>query len=347
MKVLLDLYKIKNPYNGLGQFSIQLLESVMKINSSIDWHGLVPAQNNIILPNKLIQHRSSIINNLFRFTQDSYSLWHSLQQQPIHLPNKKTPHLVTIHDLNFIQTKNYFKQKKYLFNLQKLINNADEISTISNYTRKQVEEYCKLGNKKISVIYNGVEVNNQVSYHTKYKEYSNYFFSIGEFTAKKNFHFLLDCLPFFEGYKLVIAGNHNTPYGLYMKNLIHSKSLHHLVELTGIITTEEKYQLYTNCTAFLFPSLAEGFGMPIVEALRFGKPVISSNACSLPEIGGNAVMYFDASSIDSAKNAIESMLILYNNSNQYSTEMSINRSNEFTWKRASSAYLDIYETYRN
>ena len=93
-------------------------------------------------------------------------------------------------------------------------------------------------------------------------------------------------------YKLIIAGKKETPYG---KNVIRERDTAELgnhIILPGVITDSERQWLFKNCDVFVFPSLTEGFGFPVLEAMQFGKPVVMSNRTSLPEIAGDSGFFF-------------------------------------------------------
>ena len=96
----------------------------------------------------------------------------------------------------------------------------------------------------------------------------------------------MDRLP---DYRLLIAGNDNTPYARQLRAQLHR---HPNVSLIGIVSDSQRRWLYSHCTALLFPSIAEGFGLPIIEAMQWGKPVFCSNRTSLPEIGSTHAHYF-------------------------------------------------------
>src|SRR5690606_37805666 len=91
----------------------------------------------------------------------------------------------------------------------------------------------------------------------------------------------------------IISGNNQKEYGYEISKYITENSLQDKVILTGKVSDEAKQYYLENCTAFLFPSIREGFGLPPIEAMKFDKPVFLSNLTSLPEIGGDAAFYWD------------------------------------------------------
>ncbi len=107
---------------------------------------------------------------------------------------------------------------------------------------------------------------------------------------KKNFH-VLPALLVGNDHELIISGV-ETPYKSKIMEEAEKFGVTDRVKITGTISEEDKAWYYKNCTAFVFPSIAEGFGLPVIEAMHFGKPVFLSTHTSLPEIGGDAAFYF-------------------------------------------------------
>lgn len=282
--VLIDLYKIKNLYSGLGQFSMNFAnELTSQLPEEMEVDFLIPKKSkvsllwsnvNIIRTTFLKRHFPSINN---------YAIWHSLQQFPSFFPNNKSTWILTIHDLNFLIEKNEKKKRKYSKRLQKNINRADYITAISNFTKKEIEKNFSLDEKEISVIYNGVPSGTEIEkVEPPFIESNKFFFSIGIFNEKKNFKRLLPLVKHFDNYQLIIAGNKDTSYGREIENEINRLGLNDRIILPGKINDSHKQWLYANCEAFLFPSLAEGFGFPVIEAMHLGKPVFQSRHTSLP-----------------------------------------------------------------
>ena len=113
--------------------------------------------------------------------------------------------------------------------------------------------------------------------------------------------------------------------------------------LIGTIDDASKYWLYKNCKAFVFPSLTEGFGLPVVEAMSLGKPVFLSNLTSLPEIGGTEAYYWKNFDPKSMIEVFEKGLIDFA-SDTNKASRSIEWSKQFSWENAAKAYLKLYET---
>jgi glycosyltransferase involved in cell wall biosynthesis len=348
-KVLIDLYKVKDLYSGLGQFSLNYAYEIL--NQS-------PGEFEIIFltPGKLEFEGYKNVNTVKANFQKrylpifskSYDIWHSLNQFPSHLPNRKSKFILTVHDLNFLIEKNETKRIRYLKKLQKNFDRADYITAISEFTKKTIEDNVALNGKSIITIYNGIAIDsNAPGRKPAFSDGRKFFFSIGIFNGKKNFHTLLPVMNYFKDYQLIIAGNTDTAYGRQMHDQIIKMNLADRVFLPGKINEDEKIWLFRNSEAFLFPSKAEGFGMPVIEAMRFGKPVFLSRFTSLPEIGGDPAFYFDNFDEEYMASFIKSKLSYYNDNKSVLSDQIKKHSDKFTWQKSIASYLELYKEIAN
>ena len=113
------------------------------------------------------------------------------------------------------------------------------------------------------------------------------------------------------------------------------------VKIIGTISEEEKQWYYTNCKAFLFPSLSEGFGLPVIEAMRYGKPVFCSNLTSLPEIGGKESYFFRSFSPEDMLAVFQKGMIDYE-LDLTKKDRIIAWSKKFTWEQTAKEYEEVY-----
>jgi glycosyltransferase involved in cell wall biosynthesis len=184
------------------------------------------------------------------------------------------------------------EKERLLKELQKQVNETDCVVAISRFTLDIIHQYIQVPESKCRIIHQGSEVKEYPGFDAPgYRPSKPFLFSIGMLLPKKNFH-VLPALLEHNDYELIIAGN---PQGDYIRKIEEEAAalgVGDRVKLLGPVTEEEKYWYYLHCKAFLFPSLAEGFGAPVVEAMHFGKPVFLSDKTSLPEIGGDTAYYF-------------------------------------------------------
>ena len=345
IQTLIDLSKLKTPYSGLGQFSLQFGRHIAERSSlPFFWNFLVPGDHADIFGNNWNYTRVSMGKRFMPWMFRKYDLWHSIHQDSPYLPSdRKTPVILTIHDLNFLEEKQGFKVRRRLKNLQEKVDRASYITFISEYTAKIAGENLNLGSKPRKVIYNGVDIDTGIrKYRPEFLPGGPFLFTLGMVLKKKNFHVLIDFLKILPQYRLVIAGDKNNEYAYYLQQKILGKNLVDRIIMPGIVSEEDKAFLFANCEAFLFPSLIEGFGLPVIEAMRFGKPVFCARRSSLPEVAGENAFYWDSFDPDEMKKVFTSRMAYYRKNQVELAEKNKIHSGEFSWGKSIPQYLEVY-----
>jgi glycosyltransferase involved in cell wall biosynthesis len=142
-------------------------------------------------------------------------------------------------------------------------------------------------------------------------------------------------------YELVIAGLNNYEYGKEVEEAARLFGVADRVKLIGPASEAEKYWYYKNCEAFLFPSYAEGFGLPVIEAMFHGKPVFISDRTSLPEVGGDAAYYFRSFEPDAMRQVFAAGMA------DYADRMPVGKIKQqaakFSWNKTAAEYIDVYK----
>lgn len=250
--------------------------------------------------------------------------------------------VLTIHDLNFLyEEKSPSKRSAYLKKHQKNIDLCDHIVAISEFTKSDILKNLKV-DKPITVIYNGCDVEEFPEHNNPiYSPGNDFIFGLGTINAKKNFH-VLPCLLENNNFELILAGKVDVDYRDKILQEARKYGVGDRVKILGNISMADKYWYYKNCTAFLLPSLAEGFGIPVIEAMNFGKPVFLSNRTSLPEIGGTLAYYFEDFNPENMKKVFENGLAHYKTTNP-SAEI-INHARGFSWDKSAKSYWKVYES---
>lgn len=276
-----------------------------------------------------------------------YDVWHATYQNTHYMPllNKKIKVVLSIHDLNFLydEKKSAAKKEKYLRYMQQLINRADSIVCISEFSKKDVLSHCRIGHKPLQVIHNGSNLLHKPALHSQsYKPQKPFLFSIGVIHRKKNFHVLLPLLKK-NTMELLIAGKFDDKdYLSFIQQQSKKLGVEDNVRLLGHVSEEEKSWYFNNCKAFAFPSISEGFGLPVVEAMSCGKPLFLSDKTALPEIGGDVSFYFDDFNPDTMHN------VFVNGMEKYTAdgfqEKIKARSLAFNWHKAARQYIDVYRS---
>jgi len=351
--VLLDCERMKHPHTGLYHFCLNLGLNLTRQRLSIDQitfflpetAGKPFGENEQYMREQLINGVGVPFSAGYNFSpkDNAFNVWHMTHQTSRYRPSKARM-VLTIHDLNFLyDNPTTRKQRKYLKLIQDRINRADHIVCISNYCREDVRKRLDITKKRVSVIYNGGgSPPALVSANPVYKPQRPFLFTLGTILPKKNFHVLPALLKKYDG-ELVIAG---TGKGSEYQKVILDEALKYnvvdRVKLIGAVSEQDKYWYYNHCEAFLFPSIAEGFGLPVVEAMSIGKPVFLSTHTSLPEVGGPDAYYF--SDFDPATMQEE----LIKGLNEFSTMKKAaaikNWASQFSWEHAAKMYWDIYHS---
>ena len=351
MNVFLESHNINNKAGGLGTFNYQLIKAISNLdisNLDITLNAKHPKrlQNEFKNTFKYSKYTSLERHFLFR-KKTKYDVWHSLNQntkvEPFFKPKK---YILTIHDVNFVEeistNMNHKVNKKFIEKL----NRADVITYISEFAKKQTHQYFNVPNVPEHIIYNGnpseVKIENN-SFVPDFKLNQPFFYSIGDFIPRKNFLSIVKMMSFIEGYRLIISGNNQKEYGYEISKYITENNLQDKVILTGKVSDEAKQYYLENCTAFLFPSIREGFGLPPIEAMKFDKPVFLSNLTSLPEIGGDAAFYWDNFDPYYMKTFLFSKLNDFESNKHFYLEKIRTRANFFSWEKAAKQYLELYK----
>lgn len=347
MNVAFDCERMKYPYTGLYEYCHllgQALWDVRNIEDDVYYYARKRDKN---LFNKDAKHlNKNYIHKLIFPKYEDIDVWHTTYQASSYMPDdKKLKKVITIHDLNFLYEKDLGpKRASYLKKHQLNIDNADHIIVISEFTKNDVIKNLNIRDKPLSVIYNGCDVEIFPNYiNTNYTQKPPFLFAIGTVNAKKNFH-VLPALLKGNNFNLIIAGKEDPNYVTQIIEEARKHNVEERVKIIGTISNEEKYFYLKNCEAFLFPSIAEGFGIPVIEAMTFGKPVFLSKATSLPEIGGEFAYYFNYFDADYMQETFAKGL---NHYNLNTPEMAIiNHAKKFDWKVSAKAYWDIYQSLK-
>lgn len=237
-----------------------------------------------------------------------------MPQQPLSYKGKK---VTTFHDLTLLKTynsdKNWFvfhaKQKvgKYVF--KRVAKENNHIIAISEFTKNDLQAFTPILDEKISVIYEASDVSNIApkKYQLPFKKYLLY---VGQQSDYKNIKRLGDAhqilLAKYPDLGLVLVGKKNAS-ALATETYFNDRNYQNIL-FTGFVDDPQLSWLYSNAQAYTFPSLMEGFGLPGLEAMSYGTPVVSSNATCLPEVYGQAAHYFNPLDTSDIAEAIDQVL---------------------------------------
>lgn len=268
-------------------------------------------------------------------------LWHSASQNSKYLPSSShIPILVTIHDVNFLHmqesgVQQWYHRQQY----QHAIRRARRIVTISESSKRDILTCFDTEGKTIDVVYNGVERCPVGIKEPAIPPERPFLFNINRIARNKNIH-VLPALLEGNDLDLLIAGPvEDKEYAQEILREARRWKVEERVKLIGPLHSSEKHWYLQHCEAFLFPSLAEGFGLPVLEALQYYKPVFTSDRTSLPEVGGNCVYYLDH---DFEPRAMQQLLEQGLQAKLSRTAIDAHLA-RFSWDKAARSYWKIYQ----
>lgn len=318
-KIIVDARMLK--MSGIGTY----IQNLIKNNCYDIALGHRKELKKYFSADKIIDFNSNIygIDEQFKFP---YLKIYKLNPYVLHVPHYNVPifysgrMIVTIHDLTHIVMPKFLPNKFAYIYARVMIGiaclKAEKILTVSENTKKDIIKYYHVNPKKISVVYNGVgeeftkKDKKEISYlYNKYSIPTNkkILMYVGNLKKHKNLENLLEAfskLKNIENYRLILVGK-------AFKNINELNEKEKLLNIdnyvvhTGVVNQEELVDFYNLADLFIFPSLYEGFGLPILESLKCGTPVICSNTSSMLEVGGKVVSYFNPYDIEEIKKSIE------------------------------------------
>ena len=346
MRILIDLSILRNVNCGLGQVALNYgyyFRDVYQAQEGEEITLMVPKKFMGAFGDKVKYVRSWKIYRVFpQWIAAKFDVWHAIHQLSRWDPNA-VHYVLTIHDFNCVYEKqDQARVKKYLTKIQRKVKWADRIVAISQFAKAETEKYMHLDGKQVDVIYNGVERIDLKPEEPVEGVVQPYLFTIGELKAKKNFHVLLAMMEHMPDKHLYIAGNNSTPYADEIRKEIAQRGLTN-VHLLGLVSEAQKVWLYRHCEAFVFPSLFEGFGLPVVEAMLFRKPVICSHETSLVEIGNQYVSFFEKGYPAESSAALIRRTI--DQATPERLEEAFTYATSFSWRNHMDAYLRLYRSF--
>lgn len=270
------------------------------------------------------------------------NLWHCMHQDSAYLPKDRQTRLsMTIHDLNFLERADYSERKKNRKTglLQKRINRCAGLVYVSGFVKEQVHARLKIpAGIPEAVVYNGVPAPASV---VPRPGATPCLFSIG-LHPKKNYAAALPILQSRRDWQWVIAGGDDKGYRQELTRAAEKLGVAGRLEFPGVITEQEKWEWYATCAALVFPSTAEGFGLPVLEAMSFGKPVFLSKCTSLPEIGGPEAYYFSDFEPDSVIDTFQNGMTDFENDPEKAQRLKA-WAMQFTWENTAREYLNFFQ----
>lgn len=350
-----------NRADGTTRYTEELVKRLPKLGGTHEWHFFGPCNpvksleattgssasrrvqwHASVWPRYWTQSRFPL--ELYRFRPDV--LFMPIQQLPFVRPGKvKT--VAVIHDLAFHIYPEQFTYKDWLLQhvfTSYVAREADQIICVSQATADDVAKFYGR-TENVSVIHHGVD-------HEKFSprihpssilpslEGRKYLLYVGQIQPRKNIIRLVEAFEQLaakeDGLQLVIAGGHGWLQKPILERIKSSKYNSQIVQ-KGAVSADELVRLYQNAEVFVMPSLYEGFGMPILEAMASGCPVVTSNVSSMPEVAGNAAVLIDPLSVKSIAGGIQET----RKRAPELREAGLARAKEFSWDKCAQQTLTV------
>ena len=364
-KIIIDSISLLSPLTGIGRYTYEVSkELISKDDFNIEFfYGYY--SKNLIKPSmksELKSFKALIVKNqkikkfvrrLVFFFSKIFAKKYDLYWQPNFIPNsgiKANKVVTSVHDFSFILYKDFHPKErveyleKYFF---KNIVRSDMIITGSKFSKQEILERLDFSSEQVRVIYHGIN-------HDIFKIYQDltvdfevpkkFIFSVGSIEPRKNLKGLLKAYNSLDKelkkeYKLLLAGFKGWENKEVMDLIEQNKEN---ISYLGFISDKNLAKVYNLASLFVFPSFYEGFGLPVVEAMACGTPVICSNTTSLPEVGGDAVIYCDPRDTNDIK---EKMQIILNNKTlqKKMIEKGVKRAKQFSWEKSAYEHKKIFE----
>jgi glycosyltransferase involved in cell wall biosynthesis len=304
-----------------------------------------------------LSSKSNINSNFEKYNSlPEFDLFHPTYYSAEFLPFlKSTPFVLTVHDMIHEKYLNNYFQFNHEDSLNKkiLIECAKSIIAVSHATKKDIIEiYPHLDPDKITVIHHGnnfynISDNVIILKHQHNFPFKDYILYVGNRKYYKNFFpFIKSIQHYVKKNKLPILCAGGSDFDSFELSYIKKLNLDEFIKHTPIISENHKYELYKNALAFVFPSIIEGFGMPILEAFSANCPVILSDIPCFNEIANDAATYFNISSPESIYKAFD--LVLFDKNYRLDKlYLARKRISNFTWSDSVQLHLSFYEKIVN
>lgn len=360
MRITFDVTSaVKSEPTGIGNYVVDLITAMHQVAPTVHFSMGVRLKKYFKREYVVRRFKSKrvtvlpLVPPVYSLLAGRIDLFHALGVRlPYYGEFKK---VVTIHDLNTIENPEFTRPdwaKNRAARIEETINRADAIVTPSEFTRQRILSRFAYPEEWIRTVFHGVDLDlysrkdpEKVAAFTKKVGLDRpYLLHVGAYVPRKNKIGLVRA--FAQSYArkeglLVLAGSKRGTYAEVAAE-VEKLGIQDAVRYLGYVEREEVALLMQGARVFAFPSFYEGFGLPVLEAMAIGTPVMAAHASCLPEVGGDTVEYFDPKSVESM---VSSLNRLWEDETRRSvlTKKAIERAKEFTWQRAAKATLALYQ----
>lgn len=365
MKIAFDGKRFFNNASGLGNYSrdlVRVLATYFPQNQYVIFNNEQSERGKEILKLPGVSFKKTSEGNFsrqFKMGKDAQNIdadiFHGLSGElPLKWNNKPIKKIVTVHDLIFMRFQQYysfFDHKIHFWKFKKAAEQADLIIAISEQTKRDIIKFLKVPESKIRIVYQGChqsfkemqasEFLNSVK--EKFGLPEKFILNVGTIEERKN---LLNIVKAITGtdIPLVVIGKKTKYFNKVEKFIIKSKLQNQIFFLENV-SMDELAAVYKLAEIFVYPSVFEGFGIPVIEALFSGTSVITSNTSCLPEAGGNDSVYINPHHTEDLKSKI---IFLWNNEAERKrrAEKGLEYVQKFSDENIATDLMRVYEEVR-
>ncbi len=369
LRIGINASKVCDVHTGVGRYTSNLRKSILAANGKNSYYFYVPGNvcNSIEADMPEIHSEkpeTAIQNNTLRILweqiilpvysrKDSLDLFH-YTDHALSLFQTTRPTIITVHDIAYVRFPNLLNKSRQIYKkniLRISIERADIIIADSFSTKRDIIKYYGVKEEKIKVVHLGVErrfrpISDVEEYRLRNNLPSKMILNVGTLEPRKNVVTLIKAFKKLrekgcKDYKLAIAGEKGWLYRQIFKEASLGNIEQEILFL-GVVSDDDLPMLYNCADVFVYPSLYEGFGLPPLEAMACGIPVITSNTSSLPEVVGDAGIMVDPTDPDSLCEAMLNVLTNKEMRRRMSSK-GLKRSKLFSWEKSAKEILEIYD----
>lgn len=358
--ILVNATFIHEKPTGLGVYTRELTETLIARGRGVkaiapEFYCRENPQIPTIKAPNFIAPGKGFINNVSRIIWLQFKLSKILKKygqialfstvpEGIFFPPKEIKQVITIHDiLPLLYPEEYPRIKHYMkYLLPILVQNSTKIVSVSENTKKDLIEYYKVREDKIVVIHPGVDLKVFNPGIQRIEKQTEYILYVGALRRYKNLLNLIKAMERLKSFdiKLIVVGDDKSELYKELFNYVKGHDLVDRIVFLGYVDRSTLVNLYRGAVAFVFPSLHEGFGLPAIEAMACGCPVIASNRASIPEVCGDSALYFDPQDVNDIASKI-SMVIKDKNLRRSLISKGLERAKLYTWERSADQLLRL------
>ena len=365
MRIAFDGTVLRPGRTGVGYYTEHLLHHLAQVasndelivvsNRAIDTTSPLPPRVRIATPSRrvprMVWMQTMAVTALREVEADVVHFTNGMV--PLFSP---VPTVVTIHDMSLRLYPRYHPARRVLLNrplVDLAARRADAIITVSESAKRDIVSYYRLDPKRVHVVYEAAapsfkRVEDPEELDRVRKRYGldeRIILYVGTIEPRKNLPTLIDAFAARRrsgelSHQLVCVG----PYGWLSRGLedrVARSQVAHAINFTGYVPFEDLPALYTLAEMFVYPSMYEGFGLPVIEAMACGAPVVTGRAAALSEVGGGAIQHVDEIEPDALGNALVALAASRDRREELAAT-GLARSATFSWERAARESLEIY-----